>query len=183
MMSDKLCTNSFDWDTHVIKDPLMGFAMQLHLNQKQERQLNRYNSRELKVKSFPTAISLPFINKRNGNWIVQIKWNGQNKIFKTSAFLIAKQFESVYMPFIQEATNRRYLCFNDYDPVNFMNESLQSVKQIPRNSYLRWNNEFGKCIAKISNHKNLYQWNLDGINMYKIQLVNINESISNRAII
>eukprot|EP01084_Bolivina_argentea_P127462 225412_1 len=155
-MSDKLYTNNFHWDTHVIKDPDMGFALQLNLNEDQKRQLNRYNSKQLKITSFPTTISLPFINKRNHNWTLQIKWNNENKISKTCAFNIAEQFETIYMPYIQEAINRTYLCFNEYDPVNFMYESLISIKQIPQNSYLRWNNVFGKCVAKISSHSNLY---------------------------
>eukprot|EP01084_Bolivina_argentea_P224649 379826_1 len=188
-MSDNLYTNTFDWDTHVIKDPVMGFVIQLHLNEKQKRQINRYdNQQQFRVKSFPSVISLPFINKQN-NWTVQIKWNEENKIHTTCGFYIAEQFQNIYMAFVEEAIKRTYLQFNDYDPINFMNESLQPIKTIPPNSYLRWNNFkskqflFGKCVAKISNHHNLYQWNLDKVNIYKIQLVNINESILSRTIV
>eukprot|EP01084_Bolivina_argentea_P224652 379830_1 len=187
-MSDKFYTNTFDWDTRVTKDLVIGFVIQLHFNEKQKRRINRsINPQQLCEKSFPVTISLPFINKQN-NWTVQIKRNEQNRIHTLSAFDIAGQFEHIYMAFVDEAIKRSYLQFNDYDPVNFMNETLQPIKAIPKNSYLRWNNLkkkqflFGKCVERVSNHQNLYQWNLDTFNIYKIQLINVSGSIASRRI-
>eukprot|EP01084_Bolivina_argentea_P077434 140450_1 len=180
-MSDSTYTNQFDWDTHVIKHPVMGHILTLQMNEDQIDIYENYDFNQFQNRSFLTTVSLPFINKQK--WTIQTQWNGTETIFKMDAFTVAKQFERQYMAFVYEASKRNYLLLDEFDPTTFICDSIVPVPQIKIASLIRWNDLFGKIHKKISQHQNLYTWNIGIINIYQIQLLNINASIKNKQLI
>eukprot|EP01083_Nonionella_stella_P274585 932141_1 len=101
----------FSWDEHVDKDVDMGYYLHLQMTEEQIRTIHDQSPPKTKSIGFPTAISLPF--EQNRQWLVKTKWNEKQQISKTNAFVMAEQFENIYMGFVQEAINRNY-CYNSF---------------------------------------------------------------------
>eukprot|EP01084_Bolivina_argentea_P062825 114836_1 len=180
-MSHSNDINNFTWDQHVIKDQNMGYILVLCMNSEQKRLVQTYNPNQTETQSFPTALSLPFMNNSN-QWKIQTRWNNMNKIYDSDAYNIAAQLEKMYMAFVGEAINRPYTMLNKYDPVNFLNEVLHQVQQLTVNTYIKWKNKFGRITAKISQDKNVYEWRLNTVEVYVLQVINTDETISNRRV-
>eukprot|EP01083_Nonionella_stella_P017290 48357_1 len=161
----------FSWDDHVENDIDIGFSVHLEMN---DDQLNEIQSPKCsKSVSFLTDISLPF--EMNHQWLVKTKWNHKSKIFKMNAFEMAAQFEYIYMSFVQEAINRNY-CYNEFDPITFMCDCLEPVPPIKLNTYVRWNDFWGR-IVRSKHGINVYRWNISKVQVYQIQIIDMSKSI------
>eukprot|EP01083_Nonionella_stella_P222210 793175_1 len=173
----------FDWDVHVSKDIDMGYTLMFHMTSSQRQSLSSVSSKH--SDTFLTEISLPFEGRSRkslqGMWLFKTKWDHKNKIYHQNAIKMAEQY-NVFMDFVEEAIKRNY-SYNDFDPVTFMHDMLEPIKQIRANTIVRWNEFWGIITRKISPHTHVYPWNIQNTMIYNIQLINTSQSIRHRKII